>query len=250
MHNTIFPVRIDEVTHPRVANESFMKIYLQPRRSLTSSPSDESNGIGNQSDISVVLRNIGDNDVSFKVMAALRNHAAESQDGDTAYTEAMASQTLKAGGFLQVLLQEVDKNLFSFVMTSAQSSVVRITASSASDLIVWKSLEREGEKGTHNDTFLQDESPKAHEVVDTTAHIRTLSVTTSWVALPDLNGVMVDLLNRTGADLQIRYARETGSDQLITVSNGAPVSLRVVANASEIEIKAASANSGVQIVVS
>jgi hypothetical protein len=160
MHNAIFPVRIDEIAHPRAANESFLKIYTQPRRQSTSSPSSSTTGIGNQSDISVLLRNIGDADVSFKVMAALRSHASETQVGDTAYAEEAAAQTLKAGGFIQLLIQKTNKNLFSFVMTSATNSVIKVAASSAADLVVWKTLEREGEKGTDLDEFLQDELPK------------------------------------------------------------------------------------------
>ena len=81
-------------------------------------------------------------------------------------------------------------------------------------------------------------------------HVRTISVTTSWVALPDLRGVRVDFLNRTGADLQIRYARETGADQLVTIPDGAPIALRAAANASEIQIKAAAGATGVNVVVS
>ena len=160
MHNAIFPVRIDEIVHPRVANESFLKIFVQPRRAITSSPSNEDTGISNQSDISVLLKNYGDVDVSFKVMAARRSHASESQSNDASYSEVVVAQTLKAGGFIQVLLQEKDMNLFSFVMTSSSNSRLRVEASSAADLIVWKSLEREGEKATHLDSFLEDETPK------------------------------------------------------------------------------------------
>lgn len=160
MHNAIFPVRIDEIVHPRVANESFLKIFVQPRRAITSSPSEKDNGISNQSDIAVLLKNYGDADVAFKVMAARRSHAAESQSNDEAYSEVVAAQTIKAGGFKQVLLQERDMNLFSFVMTSSTNSRLRVEASSAADITVWKSYERENEKGTHLDSFLKDETPK------------------------------------------------------------------------------------------
>jgi len=160
MHNAIFPIRIDEIVHPRVADESFLKIFVQPRRAITSSPSQNDTGISNQCDIAVLLKNYGDADVIFKVMSARRSHAAESQENDAAYSEAVAAQTLKAGGFLQILLQERDMNLFSFVMTSSTNSRLRVEASSAADLTVWKSYEREGEKDTHLDTFLQDETPK------------------------------------------------------------------------------------------
>jgi hypothetical protein len=160
MHNAIFPVRIDEIVHPRVSNESFLKVFIQPRRAITSSPSDEDTGLSNQSDIAVLLKNYGDSDVSFKVMGARRSHAAENQANDASYSEVVPAQTLKAGGFLQLLLQEEGLNLFSFVMTSSSNSRMRVEASSAADLIVWKSFEREGEKGTHLDTFLSDEAPK------------------------------------------------------------------------------------------
>ena len=158
MHNASFPVRIDEIAHPRAANESFMKILVQPRRAITSSLSSEDTGLSSQCDISLLLTNIGESSVAFKVMGALRSHAAE--DGASAYTEVISSKTLVAGGYLQLLIQARNKNLFSLLMTSSSASRIRVVASSESDLTVWKSSEREGEKGTHLDTFLQDEEPK------------------------------------------------------------------------------------------
>lgn len=160
MHNSRTPVQVDELVHPRVANESFLKLFIQPRRSLSSSPSDKNTGLSNQSALAILLRNVGDSDVTFKVMSAFRSHAAESQTGDSAYGEEVAASVLKAGGFKQLLINNPNRNLYSFVMTSAINGVIRVNVSSASDVTVWKSLEREDEKDTHLDTFLQDETPK------------------------------------------------------------------------------------------
>ena len=82
------------------------------------------------------------------------------------------------------------------------------------------------------------------------ASLRTVSSTSSWVALPDLPAGEVDILNSTGESLQLRYAGEDDAGQQITIPNGGSVSLTVIANAKEIEIKATTGASGVQIIVS
>jgi hypothetical protein len=314
MHNAIFPVRVDEIIHPRVADESFLKIFIQPRRAITSSPSGEDTGISNQSDIAILLKNYGDADVSFKVMAARRSHAAESQENDASYSEVVASQTLRVGGFMQINLQEEDSNLFSFVMTnytgkitaaspfdsitgfhgqsnipviqsggvggtinissvgvitissqgrnytsgtaiigggtritlSTTSSIapqvlnskLRVEASSAADLTVWKSSEREGEKGTHLDTFLEDETPKAFYSSSPSPTLRTLTLTGSWQALPGVHASSVDILNTSGVSLSIRYTYDTANT--ITVPTGSPV--RIPLHNSDVQVNGASGN--------
>lgn len=81
------------------------------------------------------------------------------------------------------------------------------------------------------------------------SQLRTESVTTSYVALPSLRGTNVSILNKTGADLLIRKAAETTAGYEITLPDGSSVGLSVVANASEIEIKAAAGAFGVNYIV-
>lgn len=81
------------------------------------------------------------------------------------------------------------------------------------------------------------------------SQVRTQSVTTGYVALPDLSAAQVSILNNTGADILIRMASETDTGEEITLADGQSVALRVVANAKEVQIKAAGAASGVQIVI-
>lgn len=82
------------------------------------------------------------------------------------------------------------------------------------------------------------------------AALRTISSTSSWAALPDLRGGNVDILNSTGESLQLRYIGETSAGQQITIPDGGSVSLSVVGNANEIQIKATTGAAGVQLVVS
>lgn len=81
------------------------------------------------------------------------------------------------------------------------------------------------------------------------AQLRSASVTTSYVALADLPGGNVSILNKTGADLLIRKAGETTAGYEITIPDGGSVGVSVVSNAKEIEIKAAGAASGVSYIV-
>lgn len=81
------------------------------------------------------------------------------------------------------------------------------------------------------------------------AALRTVSSTNSWVALPNLRGQAVDILNSTGESLQLRYIGETSAGQQITIPDGGSVSLTVVGNANEIEIKATTGAAGVQLIV-
>lgn len=78
---------------------------------------------------------------------------------------------------------------------------------------------------------------------------RTVSVTTSYVALENLKAKEVSILNNTGANMLIRMVNEPNAGSEITLKDGQSVALAVVANANEIEIKAAAGASGVQIVV-
>lgn len=57
------------------------------------------------------------------------------------------------------------------------------------------------------------------------------------------------MLNLTGADLQVRYADETGVDELVTIPDKAPLSLIVSANSNEVQIRAAAGASGVQLFI-
>lgn len=82
------------------------------------------------------------------------------------------------------------------------------------------------------------------------ASVRTLSSTTDWVALPDLPAGELDILNSTGESLQLRYAAEDSLGQQITIPDGGSVTLSVVANAKEVEIKGTAGSTGVQLIVS
>lgn len=80
------------------------------------------------------------------------------------------------------------------------------------------------------------------------SQLRTVSVTTSYVALADLPCSQVSILNGTGADLLIRMASETTANYEITIADGQSVAISCN-NANNIEIKAAGGAAGVQYVV-
>lgn len=81
------------------------------------------------------------------------------------------------------------------------------------------------------------------------ASLRTVSVTTDFVALESLPAKQVSILNNTGAALLVKLAGEDDAAHQISLSDGQSVGIPVVSNANEIEIKAAGAASGVQLVI-
>ena len=81
------------------------------------------------------------------------------------------------------------------------------------------------------------------------SQLRSVSATTSWAALPSLPAKAVSILNGTGAALEIRKEAEDEAGELITLPDGRDVGIAVVANAAEIQIKAASGAAGVQLVI-
>lgn len=79
--------------------------------------------------------------------------------------------------------------------------------------------------------------------------LRQVSVTTSFVALESQRCSRVNILNSTGASMDIQMQGDTGSGKLISLPTATSVTIGVVSNASEIGIKAASGASGVQLVI-
>lgn len=78
---------------------------------------------------------------------------------------------------------------------------------------------------------------------------RSVSVTTSYASLPSLAAKRVSILNSTGAALLVRMASDDGANEEITLPDGATCAMETVANAAEIQIKAAGAASGVNIII-
>lgn len=74
----------------------------------------------------------------------------------------------------------------------------------------------------------------------------TVSVTTSFVALPSYRCSSFSLLNSTGADLFVARADQTAeTDKIITIPTGKPVTLVPNENCKEFAIKADTGATGV-----
>ena len=78
--------------------------------------------------------------------------------------------------------------------------------------------------------------------------IFSVSVTTSWVALPTHKASHVSVQNKTGAALLVRKADRANPSNEVSVADGDSVALLVSRSSADIEIKAASGASGVNIV--
>ena len=78
--------------------------------------------------------------------------------------------------------------------------------------------------------------------------LRSITATTSYVSLPDLDCSAVSILNSTGATLSIEMAGDSAANQEIVIPTGSSVVISVANSAKEINIKSASGTTGVYIV--
>ena len=78
--------------------------------------------------------------------------------------------------------------------------------------------------------------------------LRSITATSSYVSLPDLDCSAVSILNSTGATLLIEMDGDSGSGNEIVIPTGSSVVISVANSAKEINIKSASGTTGVYIV--
>ena len=81
------------------------------------------------------------------------------------------------------------------------------------------------------------------------SQLRSVTATSSYVALADIPASRVSILNGTSGTLLIEMAGDSGSNKEITIPVGGSVGVSVVANANEIRIKSSSGTTGVSIVI-
>ena len=81
------------------------------------------------------------------------------------------------------------------------------------------------------------------------ASLRKVNCVASWTALPSLAASEVSILNRTGADLELRYTGETAAGQSITIPDATSVALPVIANANEVQAQGAVGTSTIHLIV-
>jgi hypothetical protein len=79
--------------------------------------------------------------------------------------------------------------------------------------------------------------------------LRSVTATTSYVALEAVPATHVSILNKTGATLLIEHAGDSGTGKEITLADGLSVGLATARSASEIRIKSASGTTGVYVVI-
>lgn len=248
-------IRVDEAVFPRTVGESFLKLITGIMRAETAGDAGDDLGNLNHVPLAVSVRNVGDVTAVFKVRGARRTHPAQHQDGDVSYEDisGLTSVSVVGGGVTALQLDTSKYNLFAFypIAGNGGQGRLRVAVASSRQVDVWKGTERELEKGTNLDDFLRDETPVEFYANDQAGTItRTISVTTSWAALPDISGSYVTILNQTGADLLVSTAAEGSEDaNKITIKDGSTVNFDVFANASEVRIKAAAGASGVNLIV-
>jgi hypothetical protein len=81
------------------------------------------------------------------------------------------------------------------------------------------------------------------------ASLRKVNCVATWTALPSLAASEVSILNRTGADLEIRFKGETSAGQSIAIPDLGSVSLPVIANANEIEAQGTAGTSTIHLII-
>lgn len=78
---------------------------------------------------------------------------------------------------------------------------------------------------------------------------RSVTATSSYVALEDLPCESVSILNKTGAALLVEMAGDSASGREINLADGLSVGVGVVSNAKEVRIKSATGTTGVYVVI-
>jgi len=81
------------------------------------------------------------------------------------------------------------------------------------------------------------------------SQLRSVTATSSYVALADIPASRVSILNGTSGTLLIEMLGDSGASKEITLPIGGSVGINVVANADEIRIKSVSGTTGVSIVI-
>jgi len=81
------------------------------------------------------------------------------------------------------------------------------------------------------------------------SQLRSVTATSSYVALASISASRVSILNGTSGTLLIEMAGDSGSNKEITIPVGGSVVVSVVSNANEIRIKSSSGTTGVSIVI-
>ena len=79
--------------------------------------------------------------------------------------------------------------------------------------------------------------------------LRSITATTSYVALADISCKAVTILNKTGTTLSVEMAGDSDTGKEIVLADGLSVVIQVVSNAKEIRIKSASGTTGVYLVI-
>jgi hypothetical protein len=77
--------------------------------------------------------------------------------------------------------------------------------------------------------------------------LRSVTATTSYVALEDIPCSFVSILNKTGAALLVEIASDSGSGKEVSLADGLSIGIEVISNAKEIRIKSASGTTGVYL---
>lgn len=78
---------------------------------------------------------------------------------------------------------------------------------------------------------------------------RSVTATSSYVALEDLPCKFVSILNKTGAALLLEMAGDSDTGREISLADGLSVGVGVVSNAKEVRIKSATGTTGVYVVI-
>ena len=76
----------------------------------------------------------------------------------------------------------------------------------------------------------------------------TVSVTTSWVALPTHKADHVSIKNKTGANLLVRKLDRANPSNMITLEDDESISMLVSGSCADIQISAGTGAAGVSVV--
>lgn len=147
----------DERVLARKSGVSFLKLWLLPNATLHTNAPDRQDPPPTfrlYDRLSLHVRNVGSQEVTFKVAGAKRNTA----QADDSYQDLLTNLTLAPGGLRLIDIDCLDYTVLSLISTGSGVSTLRIGGSSAAPWLVWKTDDQQDRDINYIDPYLRDEN--------------------------------------------------------------------------------------------
>lgn len=196
--------------------------------------------------IGFTVENLGSNSVSFKLQSGKDDSSINTI---TSFTDVAGQAfTVTPGGVVNVAITlEESTNALQFVLTSDDASSLMVVGYASSDPVFLTTPERDYQRDIYGESAWDTSVEVSVAPPLNVSTLRSFSVTPTWTHLPSIPGTAVVVTNTTGANVSV--SMDSGSNYVTIPNNNSPMNVAVASDASELSIRAATAASGVQVVV-